>query len=220
MTRIAWILGAPVTEPGGKLARSRSESRASARSVPRTVETRCQTPGAGRGSLSAVTSTEPYSHTRPRSLRIRSTIITFSARSFTDAARAARVSSARLPSRPSASTRGAVPLIGSVTTSRPLRRRNSSGERLQTAPHSPAITPPWRGSSVPAVRAKRSSGSPFHSASSRRQRFAWKISPAAIRSRHSSIALMWPAPPGGAGWKLPTQTGRSRTPSARRPRMP
>ena len=38
---------------------------------------------------SAGTSIEPYSQTRPRSLRIRSTIITFSARSFTEAASAA-----------------------------------------------------------------------------------------------------------------------------------
>ena len=138
---MAWIFGAPVTEPGGKLARSRSASPASGRSVPATVETRCQTPGAGRGSVSAGTWIEPYSHTRPRSLRIRSTIITFSARSLPEAARAARVSSARVPSRPAASTRGAVPLIGSLTTSRPRRRRNSSGERLHTAPQGPVTSP-------------------------------------------------------------------------------
>ena len=47
ITRIAWIFGAPVTEPGGKLARSRSASPASGRSVPVTVETRCHTPGRG-----------------------------------------------------------------------------------------------------------------------------------------------------------------------------
>ena len=109
ITRIAWIFGAPVTEPGGKLARSRSASPASGRSVPATVETRCHTPGAGRGSVSAGTRIEPYSHTRPRSLRMRSTIITFSARSLTEAASAARVSSARVPSRPAATREAPCP---------------------------------------------------------------------------------------------------------------
>ena len=46
----------------------------------------CQTPACGRTSASAVTRTVPGRQTRPRSLRTRSTIITFSARSFSERA--------------------------------------------------------------------------------------------------------------------------------------
>ena len=70
---------------------------------------------------------------------MRSTIITFSARSLTDSASAARAPSAR----------GAVPLIGSVRTSRPRRRKKSSGERLQRAPQGPPTKAAWRGASAP-----------------------------------------------------------------------
>ena len=67
----------------------------------------------------------------------RSTIITFSARSFAEP----RARAGRRPRR----RRGGVPLIGRVTTSRPRRRRNSSGERPTVAPHGPASSAPWRG---------------------------------------------------------------------------
>jgi hypothetical protein len=59
-------------------------------------------------------------------LRIRSTIITFSAASFAERRNACA------PALSSAG-RGQVPLIGDVTTSRPRRRRNSSGLKLATA---------------------------------------------------------------------------------------
>jgi len=54
---------------------------------------------------------------------MRSTIITFSARFLADA-----VSSSGSVSS------GAVPLIGEVRTSSPVRRRKSSGEKLAIAP--------------------------------------------------------------------------------------
>ena len=56
--------------------------------------------------------TEPETHARERSLRMRSTIITFSARFLAEAC----------SSRGSESA-GAVPLIGEVSTARPVRRR-------------------------------------------------------------------------------------------------
>ena len=64
----------------------------------------------------AGTSIEPHSQTRPRSLRTRSTIITFSARSL---------------GRSSDSV-GAVPLIGREEIRSPRRPRNSSGEAEAT----------------------------------------------------------------------------------------
>ncbi len=119
---IARTLGAPVTDPGGKVARSRAALVTSGPRWPTTSETRCQT-ACRSARTSAGTRTLPGVQTRPRSLRMRSTIITFSARFFADA-----VSSSGSESS------GAVPLIGDVSTSSPVRRRNSSGEKLATAP--------------------------------------------------------------------------------------
>ncbi len=106
MIRSALDLGAPVTEPGGKVAPSRSAQVASGRSSPRTVETRWTRPGCGSISQSPGTVTEPLAQTRPRSLRTRSTIITFSAWSFSSRSAAVRP----------------VPLIGPDSTVRPERR--------------------------------------------------------------------------------------------------
>ena len=74
------------------------------------------------------------SHTRERSLRMRSTIMTFSARSLASV----RSSSARARSTASSAARRRVPLMGCVCTwpSRTVRKR--SGETLASA------TPPWR----------------------------------------------------------------------------
>src|SRR6185312_6395323 len=55
----ARTFGAPVTEPGGNAARTRSPSPAPGRSVPVTVETRCQTPGCGSGPSSSGTVPAP-----------------------------------------------------------------------------------------------------------------------------------------------------------------
>ena len=81
--------GAPVTDPGGNVAPTSSAQPTPGRSRP--VDG--ATPGGrGRGAARPRTapapSTEPHSHTRPRSLRTRSTIITFSARSLAQEAAA------------------------------------------------------------------------------------------------------------------------------------
>ena len=86
--------------------------------VPRTVDTRCQTPGCGCTLSSSSTRTLPGRQTRDRSLRIRSMIMMFSAASLADA---------RSRPRHRLRLRGAVPLIGAVKASRPRTRRNSSG---------------------------------------------------------------------------------------------
>ena len=70
-------------------------------------------------AISRVTRTDPVRQTLPRSLRSRSTIIRFSARSFALAR--------------SVSASAAVPLIGRVSTSRPSSRRNNSGDADTTA---------------------------------------------------------------------------------------
>ena len=119
---MAWStrgFGAPVTDAGGNVARTSAPVPTPGRSRPVTVETRCQSPGWASGAHSAGTATDPGTHTRPRSLRARSVIITFSARSL-----ALRSSTARCP---------AVPLIGRVSTASPRRRRNRSGEADTTA---------------------------------------------------------------------------------------
>ena len=102
-TSRAAILGAPVTEPGGKVAAMASAQPAPGRSRPSTVDTRCASPGCSSTAHRDGTVTEPHSHTRPRSLRTRSTIITFSARSL-----------ARNPSGVAA-----VPLMGDERTRSP-----------------------------------------------------------------------------------------------------
>ena len=82
---MAAILGAPVTEPPGNIAASSSGRPASARTRPVTLDTRCSTPAIDRGVMSSGHATLPGSQTRPRSLRSRSTIITCSAASLSDA---------------------------------------------------------------------------------------------------------------------------------------
>ena len=130
MTSRARTLGAPVTEPGGNAAAISCPSLTPAGSRPRTSETRCQTPGCASARSRAGTRTLPGRQTRLRSLRIRSTIIMFSARSLAERSSAARWSAAA--SWPAG--RGRVPLIGLDQTAGPVRRRNSSGDRLATAP--------------------------------------------------------------------------------------
>ena len=86
--------------------------------------TRWCSPGCDSIAHNAGTWTEPGSHTRPRSLRARSTIITFSAWSFALSRNAAAVA--------------AVPLIGRVSTSRCRRRRYRSGDADTTAVPAPS----------------------------------------------------------------------------------
>ncbi|CCW14474.1 hypothetical protein EBESD8_50430 [Rhodococcus aetherivorans] len=120
-------LGQPVTEAGGNAAPSNRAVSTPARSVAATVDTRCQTPGAGCTPSRSGTVTVPVSATRPRSLRTRSTIITFSATSLTDAR-----------SRAGSAPIGSVPLIGLDVTRSSWRARNNSGDSDATAPHPPA----------------------------------------------------------------------------------
>jgi hypothetical protein len=80
-------------------------------------------------SNSRGTRTEPVRAQTPRSLRTRSTIIRFSARSFSLAASSARRQWSRVASRP----RGLVPLIGlDSATPSGVTDRNRSGEQLST----------------------------------------------------------------------------------------
>jgi hypothetical protein len=154
MTCIAASFGAPVTEPGGKVAASSSARLTVGVSRPRTVETSCQTPGCGSVRRGAALM-DPYSHTRPRSLRTRSTIITCSAASLAEPSSSARAAAAAGASG-SASERGRVPFIGSHHTSGPVWRRNRSGERLTTPPTAAAK----RGAVSSKARASSVSGSP------------------------------------------------------------
>ena len=80
MARSALDFGAPDTDPGGRVAvEQRRASRTPGRSRPDTVETRWTSPGCSSTAHSASTSTVPGRQTCARSLRTRSTIMTFSA---------------------------------------------------------------------------------------------------------------------------------------------
>ena len=111
----------------------------------------------------------PHSHTRPRSLRTRSTIITFSARS--------------LARKPSGSA--AVPLIGDDSTTRavapqePLGRRRRHVHAVRGQAHDRGVR---RGVALGQrrARARRRRRPRGSGADSRRVRFTWYTSPAAI----------------------------------------
>lgn len=79
MTRSADDLGAPDTDPGGKVADMTSAQPTPGRICPEILVTRCVSPGCSSGMHSASTPTVPGRHTAERSLRTRSVIITFSA---------------------------------------------------------------------------------------------------------------------------------------------
>ena len=126
---IARIFGAPVMEPPGKQARSKSQACSAGGRRARMVLTRWCTAGKGSTTNSSGTLTEPGAATRPISLRSRSTIIRFSARSFSDRASA----SASSRSASASAWRGRVPLIGRVSISSPFSDKNRSGDRLRIA---------------------------------------------------------------------------------------
>ena len=131
MISSARTLGAPVTEPGGNVARITSAADTPARVRASIVETRWCTPGCDSSAHSSSTETVPKRATRPRSLRARSTIITFSAMSFALERRA----SAWRRSAAASAARGRVPLIGRVSIASPRRRRKRSGEaEITSAP--------------------------------------------------------------------------------------
>ncbi len=84
MWSTAEIFGAPVTEPPGNIAASSSVRPTPSRRRPSTSEIRCLTPASSCSTISWGHRTLPGSHTRERSLRSRSTIITCSAASFSE----------------------------------------------------------------------------------------------------------------------------------------
>ena len=131
MISIARTFGAPVIEPPGNAARSRSSASMPGVELRRPRSRR----GGGRWRSARARRARrrarvPGAQTRDRSLRIRSTIIRFSARSFA-------LSVSACPSAASCSgptPRGRVPLIGRVSTwPSASTRRKRSGEALSTA---------------------------------------------------------------------------------------
>ncbi|CAB4539974.1 unannotated protein [freshwater metagenome] len=112
---IAELFGAPLTEPGGNNSSSISRQDIPSRSSPITSETRCSRPGCNSLRKSSGTCTEPDLQILAKSLRIRSTIITFSAKSLSENFEPV-----------SESLR--VPLIGLVLTVVPDRSIKSSGD--------------------------------------------------------------------------------------------
>ena len=147
----AEIFGAPVTEPPGKVASRNPASPTPGRRRPSTVVTRCATPASSCSAMRSGQRIDPGSHTRERSFRSRSTIITCSAASFGDS-----WSSSAAPS-------GRVPLMGFVQTRCPLRARKSSGEADAIVQPSPESGQGWRGRSGASVPA-RPAGSPSNGA--------------------------------------------------------
>ena len=89
-----------------------------------TSEVICQTVGSACSSNSCGTLTENGCATRERSLRIRSTIMTFSARSLSDA----RSAAALAWSASGVAPRAAVPFMGRTSRRDPSQSKNSSGE--------------------------------------------------------------------------------------------
>ncbi len=192
MIRIARTFGAPVTEPGGKAAPSSSATPIPARRRPETVATEWITPACASMSRGESTRTVPYRHTRPRSLRIRSTIIVSSAFSFSLASSSAGSVFA-----------GRVPLIGRVTT-RPVPRsasRKSSGlsERIARSSEPPdprdSIQAPKAGAADESSRAASPRGEPANRPDNRCERFTWNTSPAAMSPSASRTAPMNPSRP-------------------------
>ncbi len=121
---IVATFGAPVIEALGNSASKtdRSEVLGAVRAV--TVEVSCQTVSYFSALNRTGVSTDPTTATLPRSLRTMSTIITFSARSFSDANNASRCSSSSAVSNP----RRTVPFIGRQTIRSSRHSKNNSGE--------------------------------------------------------------------------------------------
>ncbi len=130
MRRMAWRLGAPVTEPQGNKAERMSLMVAPSRLEAVMVEVICHTVGKACTSNSDGTVTVPVRATRDRSLRSKSTIIKFSARSLALLARCCLACRSASTSK----ARGAVPFIGRVVRVPWCQSKNSSGEALRTAP--------------------------------------------------------------------------------------
>ena len=120
--------GAPVTLPQGNSARKTSTRPVLVSRSAEIVEVSCHTVSKRSASKTSDQTTEPSRAILPRSLRRRSTIIAFSARSLTEPRRAARIAWSSASQRP----RGAVPFIGRVVMRPPSIRKNSSGDAEST----------------------------------------------------------------------------------------
>ncbi len=129
MSCIVRTLGAPVTDPQGNSARNTSTSDVAVSSSADTVEVSCHTVSYRSRSNTSLQVTEPVRATRPMSLRSRSTIIAFSARSFTEPRRPAATASSSADQRP----RRAVPFIGFVV----MRAAVDAEEQLRARPTAP-----------------------------------------------------------------------------------
>ena len=124
MISIVRTFGAPVTDPHGNVAAKMSNRLTSGRVSAATVEVICQTVSSRSTSNSRSTWTLPNRATRPRSLRSRSTIITFSARSLPEDSSRSRSRESSCSQRP----RAMVPFMGRLSMRRPSQRKNSSGD--------------------------------------------------------------------------------------------
>ncbi|VTU21677.1 hypothetical protein E5CHR_01235 [Variovorax sp. PBL-E5] len=121
---MAATLGAPVTEPQGNSAANTSASVQPARVRASTSEVICHTLGSASVWNRRGTRTEKGSAMRDMSLRSKSTIITFSARSLADA----RNPAAAAASASAVAPRAAVPFIGRASSRRSRQSKKSSGE--------------------------------------------------------------------------------------------
>ena len=123
ISSIVESFGAPVIEPQGNIAPSTPARPVPGRGRERRRETSWNRVGYSSTPSSSVTSTLPGSLIRAMSLRSRSTIMTFSARSFSPAASISRAASS-VAGWP---VRGAVPFIGAAVISFPSQVRKVSG---------------------------------------------------------------------------------------------
>ncbi len=128
MIAIVDTLGAPVIDAHGNSASNTSFKDVPTVGSASTVEVNCQTVSYFSVVNKAGTLTVPTLEIRPRSLRTISTIIRFSARSFSEDSSRARSPSSAASMRP----RRRVPFIG-LETIRPWRHsKNNSGEAEAT----------------------------------------------------------------------------------------
>ena len=98
-----------------------------------------------------------------------STIMRFSARSFSDSRRWAAWASSSSGVTP----RAAVPFMGRVVSRPPSRRKKSSGEAHTTAKRPRSTSAAWRGRCVASSRAKSASGSSASGALSGKVKLTW-----------------------------------------------
>ncbi len=189
MISIARTFGAPVTVPAGKHARNTSIAESPSRSRPSTWLTMCMTWEYRSTTMRSGTVTEPYSATRPTSLRPRSTSIRCSASSFSSASS----SSASPRSSSGVRPRGRVPAMGRTVTMPSSTRTRTSGE-LPTR-ETPSSSRKYRYGEGFRLRSARyrSKGEARSSKASRWLSTIWKASPARTYSRMRSTPRSKPS---------------------------